>query len=78
MQIFVKLYRGKTITLVVEPSDLISEIKLIVASQSTLPIALQRLVSSGKNLDERRSLSDYDIKSEQTLFEYYNSVMCNK
>jgi len=71
MQIFVKLNSGKTITLVVESSDLVSKLRNLVKAQSELPLDIQRLVFSGKELIDERPLSDYDIKSEQTILEYY-------
>jgi len=71
MQIFVKLNSGKTITLFVESSDLVSTLRILVKAQSELPLEIQRLVFSGKELIDERPLSDYNIKSEQTIFEYY-------
>jgi len=71
MQIFVKLYSGKTITLEVLPSDLVSSLRNLVKTHSELPLEIQRLVYSGHQLEDNRTLSDYDIKSEQTIFESY-------
>lgn len=71
MQIFVKLYAGKTITLEVEPSELVSSLRNKVKAQSELPLEIQRLVCGSIQLEDERTLSDYDIKSEQTIFEYY-------
>ena len=71
MQIFVKLISGKTITLVVEPSDLISTLRNQINIHSTLPPEIQKLECSGRQLADERSLSDYDIKAEQTIYEYY-------
>ena len=71
MQIFVKLYSGKTITLEVFPSDLVSSLRNLVKTHSELPLEIQRLVYGGHQLEDNRTLSDYDIKSEQTIFESY-------
>ena len=71
MQLFVKLYAGKTITLEVFPSDLVSSLRNQIKAQSELPLEIQRLVFGGHQLEDNRTLSDYDIKSEQTIFEYY-------
>lgn len=71
MQIFVKLYAGKTITLEVAPSDLVSSLRNQVKAQSELPLEIQKLMCGNRLLEDNRTLSDYDIKSEQTIFEYY-------
>jgi ubiquitin C len=67
MQIFVKTLAGKVITVDVDPSDSIDAVKRKIAEKENLPPGEQRLIYSGKQLDENRTLSDYDIKADATL-----------
>ena len=67
MQIFVKTLT-KTITLNVEPSYMIDFIKNVINYKEGIPSNLQRLVFSNKNLESNRSLSDYNIQNDSTLY----------
>ena len=67
MQMFVKTLAGKTITLTVKPSDSIDNIKQTIYNQERISEQKQRLIFTGKQLENGRTLAYYKIQKESTI-----------
>ena len=67
MKILVQTPSNGTITIEVKPSDTIERVKSQIQDMESIPSDQHCLILHGKQLDEKRTIFDYSIKSESIL-----------
>ena len=67
MQIFIRTFSGRTITLQVQPFYLVSQVKAMIQEKEGMPLHNQRLIFSGKDMQDYRTLRIYNVQKETTL-----------
>lgn len=67
MQIFIKTLTGRTVTLIVDPNDTVAQVKQKFFEKDAVPIAEQRLIYGGHELEDKNCIEEYGIVRDATL-----------
>jgi ubiquitin len=67
MQLFVKTLTGKTVSVEVEEGESIEDVKAKIAEKEGIPPEQQRLIFGGQQLQDGKTLDDYNVGDDATL-----------
>ena len=67
IQIFIKTFTGKTITLVMEPSDTIKNLKLKIQDKEGIPPSQQHLIFRRQELKDHQTLYEYKVTNKSSV-----------
>jgi ubiquitin len=67
MQLFVKTLTGKTVSIEVEEGESIEDVKAKIAEKEGIPPEQQRLIFGGQQLQDAKTLDDYNVGDDATL-----------
>ena len=67
MQLFVKTLTGKTVTIEVEEGESIEDVKAKISEKEGIPAEQQRLIFGGQQLQDGKTIDDYDVGDDATL-----------
>jgi ubiquitin len=67
MQLFVKTLTGKTVSIEVEEGESIEDVKAKIAEKEGIPAEQQRLIFGGQQLQDSKTLDDYNVGDDATL-----------
>lgn len=67
MQLFVKTLTGKTVSIEVEEGESIEDVKAKIAEKEGIPAEQQRLIFGGQQLQDAKTIDDYDVGDDATL-----------
>lgn len=67
MQLFVKTLTGKTVSIEVEEGESIEDVKAKISEKEGIPAEQQRLIFGGQQLQDAKTLQDYDVGDDSTL-----------
>ena len=65
--LFVKDVTGKTMTIEAEPTSIVYELKYAVQTRTGIPVDQQRLIYSGRQLQDAQSLCSHGLTKECTV-----------